>query len=157
MLSAHREAGKSTSEYAVAAGGSLRAQPARATAERAPPRTCMRGMPQPPMPGAPGGAGAGWRVASAAEQALAAPVATATASKARQRWPLRAPSPAPAAPPHAPLTRLNHVLSRLQSDPEGLTRYVQALEARAAGPEANLAAQFAAVLARLRAAACAAA
>ena len=55
------------------------------------------------------------------------------------------------------LTRLNHVLSRLQSDPEGLTRYVQALEARAAGPEANLAAQFAAVLARLRAAACAAA
>ena len=35
MLSAHREAGKSTSEYAVAAGGSLRAQPARATAERA--------------------------------------------------------------------------------------------------------------------------
>ena len=49
------------------------------------------------------------------------------------------------------------MLSRLQSDPEGLTRYVQALEARAAGPEANLAAQFAAVLARLRAAACAAA
>ena len=38
-----------------------------------PPRTCMRGMLQPPMPGAPGGAGAGWRVASAAEQALAAP------------------------------------------------------------------------------------
>ena len=30
-----------------------------------PPRTCMRGMLQPPMPGAPGGAGAGWRVASA--------------------------------------------------------------------------------------------
>ena len=76
MLSAHREAGKSTSEYAVAAGGSLRAQPARATAKRAATTyvyVCMRGMLQPPMPGAPGGAGAGWRVASAAEQALAAP------------------------------------------------------------------------------------
>ena len=63
-----------------------------------PPRTCMRGMLQPPMPGAPGGAGAGWRVASAAEQALAAPGAVYRSSNlvlprpspASERSPVRA-------------------------------------------------------------------